>query len=240
MMPASPSPRTSQTQRSTIAHFYPQDPIQVLLDRNDAWSKRVTEALPYVPFKILDLKLKSTFFSSQEHTQTPFVLWLGCSDARVPETKILDLLPGEVFVHRNIANIIPLGDQSSHSVIQFAVDILGVKHIIVCGHYGCGGIAASLASKRLGSPIDDWLRNVGDVRSAHQKELDSISDPTLKARRLVELNVMAQVRNVLRTSTVVAAREERDLQVHAWVYDVGCGKLKALQIPTNPEEENCC
>jgi len=190
-------------------------PVTALLDRNRAWAERQERENPLL-------------FPSLVNSQHPQILWIGCSDSRVPETTVLDLLPGDLFVHRNIANVVSAGDLSVLSVVQFAVEVLGVNHIIVCGHYGCGGCIAALGNKKLGL-IDNWLRHIRDVRAAHAQELDSLSDIQARTARLVELNVLEQVNSAKRIPTVQDAMAERGLQVHGWVYDVSNGRIKPLE-----------
>lgn len=199
------------------AFFSDDCSVEELLARNIAWSEKVATDTP-------------GFFPSLTHTQQPKILWIGCSDSRVPETTVMDLMPGEVFVHRNIANVIANGDMSMLSVVQFAVEVLQVRHVIVCGHYGCGGVAAALGDKKLGL-IDNWLRHVRDVRADNVAELSSIEDDAERAARLVELNVLSQVTKLERITYILEAVESRDMKVHAMVYDVASGKLKLLEKP---------
>lgn len=196
-----------------------QTPVTALLDRNQAWAERQERENPML-------------FPTLANSQHPQILWIGCSDSRVPETTVLDLLPGDLFVHRNIANVVSAGDMSVLSVVQFAVEVLGVNHIIVCGHYECGGCIAAMGNKKLGL-IDNWLRHIRDVRAAHATELDSLKDMHDRTNRLVELNVLEQVNSARRIPTVQAAMEERGLQVHGWVYDVSNGRIKALKTGTD-------
>lgn len=176
---------------------------------------------------------KPHLFPTNAQGQSPQILWIGCSDSRVSEA-CLDLLPGEVFVHRNIGNLLPSGDLSSLSVLQYAVDVLKVKHIVVCGHYDCGGVWASLTTKKLGL-IDNWLRHIKDVKARNKKELDYIKDPKEKADKLVELNVVQQVHNVKRLDNVMNAVGSGQLQVHGAVYDVATGLIKELQVPEDED-----
>lgn len=206
-----------------IFRFTSTDNVETLLDRNRTWAQRLSA-------------LRPALFPALGNKQEPQILWIGCSDSRVPETSILDLLPGEVFVHRNIANVLPSDDLSSLSVIQYAVEVLKVKHIIVCGHYGCGGVMAALGNKKLGL-IDNWLRYIRDVRAKHREELNAISEPQKRCNRLVELNVIAQVHHVLRLANVQEAIEERGVQVHGFVYDVGTGYAEVLDVPSDPDAE---
>jgi len=154
----------------------------------------------------------------------------------VPETNILDLLPGEVFVHRNIANVVPYGDLSSLSVIQFAVEHLKVQHIIVCGHYGCGGVNAALGDDKLGLAfVDIWIAHVRDVRAKHMAELNAIPDLQQRRNRLVELNIIAQIQHLKRLSNVQAAIKTRGIQIHGLVYDVGSGNARLLDVPRDED-----
>jgi carbonic anhydrase len=170
-----------------------------------------------------------TFFSTLSERQTPEYLWIGCSDSRVPANQIVGLLPGEVFVHRNVANVVVHTDLNCLSVLQFAVDVLGVKHVIVCGHHGCGGVSAALNGDRHGL-IDNWLRHVADVADKHAAALDSIP-PEARLDRLCELNVVEQVVNVCQT-TIVADAWARgdDLTVHGLVYSLEDGLLRDLGV----------
>lgn len=160
--------------------------------------------------------------------QRPDYLWIGCSDSRVPANQIVDLPPGEVFVHRNVANVVAHSDMNVHSVLEFAVEALGIGHVIVCGHYGCGGVEAALAPARAGSLADNWLRHVRDVAHHHREEL-ALLDDAGRSRRLAELNTVAQARNVCHTSTVQQAwAKGRELSVHAWIYGLEDGLLRDL------------
>lgn len=196
--------------------------ISQLLARNNAWAARMNAARP-------------SLFPTNGQGQSPQILWIGCSDSRVSEG-CLDLLPGEVFVHRNIANVMPNGDLNSLSVIQYAVEVLKVRHIVVCGHYDCGGVWASLTTKKLGL-IDNWLKAIRDVKARNKLELDLIADPKAKANRLVELNVVAQVYNIRRNDLVTDAMAAGDLDVHGLVYDVKSGLLKELDVPEDVDHK---
>jgi len=168
------------------------------------------------------------FFTKLSRQQTPEYLWIGCSDSRVPSNQIVDLLPGEIFVHRNIANVVIHTDLNCLSVIQYAVEVLKVKHIIVCGHYGCGGIRAAL-EKRSSGLIDNWLRHIKDVYRYHRETLDALNDEKEKLNRLCELNVIEQVANVCHTSIVQNAwNSGLELTVHGWIYSIEDGILKDL------------
>lgn len=206
-----------------VFRFSSSDDIETLLRRNKSWAQRLSALQP-------------ALFPSLADAQHPQILWIGCSDSRVPETSVLDLLPGEVFVHRNIANVLPYDDLSSLSVIQYAVEVLQVKHIIVCGHYGCGGVKAALGNKKLGL-IDNWLRHIRDVRAKHREELNAIADPQKQCNRLVELNVIAQVHCVKRLDNVQEAIQKRGVRVHGLVYDVGTGCAEILQVPRDADAE---
>lgn len=189
--------------------------IEELFTRNRAWSaeKRAENA---------------DYFKKLSMLQEPEYLWIGCSDSRVPANEIVDLLPGEVFVHRNVANVVTHADLNCLSVIQFAVDVLKVKHIIVVGHYGCGGVGAVLRGDRIGLS-DNWLRHVQDVRQKHEIRLKVLADATLCADRLCELNVIEQAFNVCRTTIVRDAWERgQSLQVHGWVYGLQDGLVRDM------------
>src|SRR6202035_2568190 len=158
----------------------------------------------------------------------PEYLWIGCADSRVPANQIVGRLPGELFVHRNVANLVVHTDLNCLSVLQYAVEVLRVKHVIVCGHYGCGGVLAALRDDKLGL-IDNWLRHVQDVRAKHQQELDALPGEKDRHRRLCELNVLEQASNVQKTTVVQDALKRRQrVQVHAWVYDIQDGLLRNL------------
>lgn len=191
--------------------------LDTLLRNNQAWADRVTREDP-------------TFFDRLSRQQSPEYLWIGCSDSRVPANQVVDLLPGEVFVHRNIANLFVHTDMNALSVLEYAVNHLSVRHVIVCGHYGCGGVRAAMSARHHGM-IDNWLRHIKDVYRLHQNELEAIADPTQRERRLVELNVVEQVYNVCKTSIVQESWQKTRLpQVHGWVYDVANGLVRDLQV----------
>jgi carbonic anhydrase len=171
------------------------------------------------------LKTDPTFFEQRSKEQRPPTLWIGCSDSRVPANEVTGTLPGDIFVHRNIANMVVHTDLSMLSVLDYSVNILGVTDIIVCGHYGCGGIMAALNNKPLGL-IENWLRNIKDVYRLHQRELDAIKNKDKRAERLVELNVIEQVFNLSKTSIVQGAwGAKKKLSVHGLVYDLKTGIL---------------
>jgi carbonic anhydrase len=195
-----------------------------LFANNRAWSARLTKEDP-------------KFFSRLAAQQAPKHLWIGCADSRVPANEIVGLLPGELLVHRNVANVVVHADLNCLSVIQFAVEVLSVRHIIVCGHYGCGGVLAALRDDRLGL-VDNWLRHVQDVRWKHRPELDALESVQQQHARLCELNVLEQVANVAQTTVVRDAwARGQELSVHGWIYDLGDGLLRDLGIcVTAPEE----
>jgi carbonic anhydrase len=169
------------------------------------------------------------YFKKLSIGQTPEYLWIGCSDSRVPANEITNTQSGEIFVHRNIANLVIHTDLNALSVISYAIEVLKVKHIIVCGHYGCGGIRAAMSNKAVGF-VDNWLRNIKDVYAKHSVELDAILDLDKRADRLTELNVIEQVKNLCRTKKVQKAWKERLLQVHGWVYGLNSGLVKDLEV----------
>jgi carbonic anhydrase len=175
------------------------------------------------------LNLDPDYFSNLSIGQNPKILYIGCSDSRVTAEELMGLEPGEAFVHRNIANMVPNTDLSSMSVIDYAVVYLKIQHIIVCGHYNCGGIKAAMESADLGI-LNPWLRNIRDVYRLHKKELIQIKDEEQKYRRLVELNVQEQCINVLKTAEVQQAYRNRRLSVHGWVFDIHTGTLIDLNI----------
>ncbi|MFL5559201.1 MAG: carbonate dehydratase [Gemmatimonadaceae bacterium] len=195
-----------------------------LFDNNRAWAAEITRRDP-------------DFFTRLTSQQAPEYLWIGCSDSRVPANEIVGLLPGELLVHRNIANVVVHADLNCLSVVQFAVEVLRVRHIIVCGHYGCGGVLAALRDDRLGL-ADNWLRHVQDVRWKHQSQLDELDSEKQRHDRLCELNVMEQVANVSQTTVVRDAwARGQPLAVHGWIYDLHDGLLRDLGICiTSPAE----
>ncbi len=173
---------------------------------------------------------KGDFFRRLERQQAPEYLWIGCSDSRVPANQIVDLDPGELFVHRNVANLAPPQDANYLSVLQFAVDVLQVKHIIVVGHYGCGGVAAAVDGRRRGL-VDHWLHPIREIRDKHRPELDQIADEGARLNRLCELNVIQQVRNVASDIIVQEAWSRGQmLCVHGWVYSLGNGLVTDLDV----------
>jgi carbonic anhydrase len=191
--------------------------LKHLFDSNQAWAEQIKQRDP-------------DFFSKLSRQQRPEYLWIGCSDSRVPANEIVNLLPGEIFVHRNIANVVVHTDLNCLSVIQYAVDVLKVKHIIVCGHYGCGGIRAALEGEAHGL-IDNWLGHIKDVYRYHQTMIDGIENEQEKVNQLCELNVIEQVVNVAQTTVAQNAwRSGQELTVHGWIYSIEDGILKDLDI----------
>jgi carbonic anhydrase len=188
-----------------------------LLDNNKKW---VTE----------QLELDPNFFENLSKGQSPEYLWIGCSDSRVPANTITGTDPGEMFVHRNIANMVVHSDMNMLSVLSYAVEVLKVKHIIVCGHYGCGGVLAAMGNQQIGL-IDNWLRHIKDVYRYHHNELDAITDPIARGRRFVEVNVMEQVFDLGKTSIVQNAwKNDQPLHIHGWVYDIHDGLINDLGV----------
>lgn len=195
-----------------------------LLENNRAWARTIKAQEP-------------DFFQTLSKQQSPEYLWIGCSDSRVPSTEIVGLMPGELFVHRNVANVVVHTDLNCLSVMQFAVDVLKVKHIIVCGHYGCGGVGAALNNYKLGL-IDNWLRHVQDVMQKHRSLLAGISDASQRLDKLCELNVIEQVSNVCQTTIVQNAWEHgQELAVHGWIYGLSDGLLRDLNIRITNQDE---
>ena len=183
------------------------------------------------------LQLDPNFFENLSKGQTPEYLWIGCSDSRVPAESITGTDPGEMFVHRNIANMVVHSDMNMLSVLSYAVEVLKVKHVIVCGHYGCGGVMAAMKNQQFGL-IDNWLRHIKDVYRYHHQELDAIEDETLRARRFVEVNVQEQVHDLGKTSIVQNAwKRNQPLHLHGWVYDINDGLINDLGVNfTNPKD----
>lgn len=170
------------------------------------------------------------YFKKLSTGQKPTVLWIGCADSRVPANEIIGAEPGEVFVHRNIANMVVHSDMNMLSVLDYAVNVLQVKHIIVCGHYGCGGVQAAMTNKHIGL-IDNWIRHIKDVYRFHHEELDAITDETQRFNRFVELNVFEQVLDLGKTSIVQSAWERgQEVHVHGWVYDIHDGLINDMKV----------
>jgi len=177
------------------------------------------------------------FFHRLEGLQTPEHLWIGCSDSRVPANEIVDLAPGELFVHRNVANLAPPQDTNYLSVLQYAVDALKVKHVIVVGHYGCGGVNAAMNDRRL-NLVDHWLHPIREVYHQHREELEAIADQRARMNRLCELNVIRQVRNVSSALTVREAwARGQELWIHGWVYSLGSGLVTDLDVTVERLED---
>ncbi len=195
-----------------------------LFANNRAWSERIRQK-------------DADFFTKLSHQQSPSYLWIGCADSRVPANEIVDLLPGELFVHRNIANVVVHTDLNCLSVMQFAVDLLKVKHIIVVGHYGCSGVNAALHRDRVGL-ADNWLQHVQDVRQKHERRLECVPGGSARCDRLCELNVIEQVSNVCRTTIVRDAwLREQTLTVHGWIYGLKDGLARDLGCSASSSDE---
>jgi carbonic anhydrase len=198
--------------------------LEDLVAKNRAWAAEMT-------------RQDAEFFQRLARQQAPRYLWIGCSDSRVPANQIVGLLPGEMFVHRNVSNVVDHADLNCLSTIQFAVDVLRVRHVIVCGHYGCGGVLAALRDDRLGL-VDNWLRHVQDVRWQHQTQLEALPTEEERHRRLCELNVVEQVVNVSQTTVVRDAwARGQELAVHGLIYDIQDGLLRDLGLCINADAE---
>ena len=196
--------------------------LKQLFDNNRAWAADMTRQDP-------------DFFRRLSTQQSPHYLWIGCSDSRVPANQVVGLVSGEMFVHRNVANVVVHTDLNCLSAIQFAVDVLHIEHIIVCGHYSCGGILAALQDNKLGL-IENWLRHVQDVRAKHRAELDALETEEKQHDRLCELNVIEQVTNLSRTTVVRDAWSRgQALTVHGWIYDLSDGLLRDLDVSVASE-----
>jgi carbonic anhydrase len=199
------------------------DELKHLFTNNRNWVAKMTTTDP-------------GFFERLSQQQAPRYLWIGCADSRVPANEIVGLLPGELFVHRNVSNVVALDDPNCLTVLQYAVDVLHVEHIIVCGHYGCGGIQITLEDRRLGLS-DLWLTHIRDVKEKHQEQLDAL-DGVHRFNRLCELNVIEQVTNVSRTTIVRDAwSRQQSLSIHGWIYAVGNGLLRDLGISMSRPEQ---
>ena len=198
--------------------------LSTLLQNNRAWAARRIAERP-------------DFFQRLTAQQNPQYLWIGCADSRVPANEIVGLLPGELFVHRNVANVVVHTDLNCLSVLQYAVEVLKVRHIIVCGHYGCGGVRAALDNQKLGL-IDNWLRHVQDVVARHGDVIHALPDADARARRLCELNVIEQALHVCETTVVQDAwARGQALTVHGWIYDLQDGLLRDLQFCVDASED---
>ncbi|MBX7148826.1 carbonate dehydratase [bacterium] len=198
--------------------------LKALFDNNKKWVKA-------------HLEQDAGFFKKLAKQQTPVYLWIGCADSRMPPNEIVGLNPGELFVHRNVANVVLHTDMNCLSVIQYAVEALKVRHIIVCGHYGCGGVKAAMGNKQMGL-IDNWLRHIKDIYFLHREELQKIKNPTQRYHRLAELNVREQVLNVCYTRFVQNAWDRKQkLTVHGWIYDIADGFIKDLGLCINSKKQ---
>ncbi len=198
--------------------------LKHVLDNNRAWADGVREADP-------------DFFQRLSRQQSPEYLWIGCSDSRVPANQIVNLAPGEVFVHRNVANVVVHSDLNCLSAMQFAVDVLKVRHVIVCGHYGCGGVKAALHDERHGL-VDNWLHHVKDVHAEHRARFEGIDDPQQQVNLLCELNVIEQVMHVCATTIVQDAwARGQSLGVHGWIYGLDDGYLRDLEMTVTAADE---
>jgi len=186
-----------------------------LLERNRNWAARVRKVNP-------------DFFKNLSHQQTPKYMWIGCADSRVPATEIVDLAPGEIFVHRNVANVVVHSDFNCLSVLEFAVDVLKVQHVMVVGHYGCGGVKAVFDNDEIGL-ADNWLGHVRDIKERHKEALDRIYEPEKRFDRLCELNVLEQSLNVCKSTIVRGAwKRKQDLTIHGWIYGLKDGLIRDL------------
>lgn len=202
----------------------PKQKIEDLFQKNRDWAAKVSAEDP-------------EFFSTLSEQQKPEYLWIGCADSRVPANQIVDLLPGEVFVHRNIANVVVHTDLNCLSVIQYAVDVLKVKHIMVVGHYGCGGIKAAMGKDDNGM-IDNWLCHIKDVYRLHREEVDKIADDQQRFDRMCELNVMEQVSNVCQSTIVQNAwKKGQELHVHGWCYSIENGHITDLKVTVSNAQQ---
>lgn len=192
--------------------------LKVLFDNNQQWVDKHIANDP-------------EYFLRMSKGQQPRYLWIGCADSRIPANEVVGLEPGELFVHRNVANLFIHTDLNCLSVLQYAIDLLGIQHVIVCGHYGCGGVQAAMKDQQLGI-IDNWLTNIRDIYAHFKTELDAIEDPVQRSNRLVEYNIRQQVHNICHTSIVQNAwSRNQPLSIHGWVYELVTGKLRDL---------NCC
>jgi carbonic anhydrase len=193
-----------------------------LFARNRAWAARCVAQDPH-------------FFKRLEQVQTPECLWIGCSDSRVPANQIVDLPPGQLFVHRNVGNLIGNDDPNALSVLQYAVEVLRVSHVIICGHYGCGAVQAAFSGSLM-PPLDGWIQRIRAVRAAHQAELDRLPDQESRWRKLCELNVAAQVAAICKTTIVTSAwARQQPLIIHGWIYDLDRGLLHDLDLSVQGE-----
>jgi carbonic anhydrase len=202
----------------------PATPLAPLLQNNRDWSHAMRAKDP-------------EFFSRLVAQQAPEYLWIGCADSRVPANEIVDLLPGELFVHRNVANVVVHTDLNCLSVLQFAVEVLKVKHVLVVGHYGCGGVRAAMLNQKLGL-INNWLRHVQDVHQKYESDLAKLAEEDARADRLCELNVIEQVVNVCQTTVVEGAWERgQELAVHGWIYRLSDGRIRDLGVSVGATDD---
>ena len=198
--------------------------LQELFEKNRQWAAEITARDP-------------NFFNELVDQQTPHLLWIGCADSRVPSTQLVDLPPGEMFVHRNVANVVVHTDFNCLSVLQYAIEVLEVDHVIICGHYGCGGVKAAMDNLQLGL-IDNWLRHVQDVVHNHEAVLAGIKDEKKRLDKLCELNVIEQVVNVSKTTIVQNAwARGQELHVHGWIYGLSDGLLRDLHVSVSSQLE---
>ena len=198
--------------------------LNQLFANNRAWAEDATRS-------------DRDFFARLSQQQTPPYFWIGCSDSRVPANQIVGLPPGEMFVHRNVANVVAHADLNCLSALQFAVDVLKVGHVIVCGHYGCGGVRAALRGDRLGL-VDNWIRHVRDVHDLHRRQIDALPDEQARLERLCELNIIEQVLNVCQSTVVRDAWSRgQTLAVHGWIYSLNDGLLRDLNMCVTSEAE---
>ena len=201
---------------------------------DDFYKKLIDNNKRWVESKI---DFDTEFFKNLSKGQQPPLLWIGCADSRVPANEIIGAQPGEVFVHRNIANMVVHTDMNMLSVLDYAVNALKVKHVIVCGHYGCGGVNAAMTNQSIGL-IDNWIRHIKDVYRLHKKELDAIEDQTQRSNRFVELNVTEQVFDLAKTSIVQGAwNQGQELNLHGWVYGIDSGIIKDLEVNISNDSE---
>ena len=197
--------------------------LSTLFQNNRKWSAQMTH-------------MNGNFFTKLANQQTPKYLWIGCSDSRVPANELVGLLPGEVFVHRHVANMVIHTDFNCLSVIQYAVEVLKIKDIIVCGHYGCGGVHEAIENSSKGL-INNWLRHLRDIKFTHESFFDTISDPEVRNDRLCELNIIKQVKNICRTTTAeMVWQAGLPLTVHGWIYNIHNGLLQDLDVSVNSSE----
>ncbi|MEN9935298.1 MAG: hypothetical protein RLZZ387_1877 [Chloroflexota bacterium] len=198
--------------------------LSALFENNQAWADSISTRDP-------------EFFEKLSRQQAPQYVWIGCADSRVPANEIVGMMPGELFVHRNVANLVIHTDLNCLSVLQYAVEVLQVKHVIICGHYGCGGVRAALQDSRLGL-IDNWLRHVQDVKKKHAPLLEGFADEQERVDRLCELNVIEQVSNVAQTTVIQSAWDRgQELEIHGWIYRISDGLLRDLAVWAKSRDE---